>query len=448
MWAAHVCRRVHRPCHLGGAGGPWHTMAVAAVRPAIARGTANLPPGSATHERERPRRTSKPAQRNVANFADAVKIQEYGLGAVHKVTMERIVNFEVRNENREKKLLVSARFLHDTIPTRLARRLNDFHFLPYHAAINPNMHRVYDFYCKAFEQASSLRKVETLDDVKHVTHVWRKLLKEGNFVLPMLARGSKEIAAHVDRDHLTKFLNDFLTSRISRRLLLEQHIAMFEEWKAGSPLGNANRIGAIRLDCDPKDLVRRCFRTAAQLCEETYGVAPSMKLVQSGPEAPLFPYVERHVEYMLMELFKNATRAVVEHHTIRLQKSIMEDLPPVRVSVVDSGPEGTTIKVSDEGGGIPVRHQNKVFDYAFTTVGRPSSQAPQPTTHQGLMDGSVRPMAGEGFGLPLCRLYAEFFGGSLTMQHVRNVGTEVFLRLSHISPAAIDQLFQHDDNDE
>lgn len=42
------------------------------------------------------------------------------------------------------------------------------------------------------------------------------------------------------------------------------------------------------------------------------------------------------------------------------------------------------------------------------------------------------PMHGYGFGLPTSRAYAEYLGGSLTLQSMQGIGTDVYLRLKHI----------------
>jgi len=39
------------------------------------------------------------------------------------------------------------------------------------------------------------------------------------------------------------------------------------------------------------------------------------------------------------------------------------------------------------------------------------------------------PIAGKGFGLPLSRLYAQYFGGGLDLVSMEGYGTDVFLRL-------------------
>ena len=43
-------------------------------------------------------------------------------------------------------------------------------------------------------------------------------------------------------------------------------------------------------------------------------------------------------------------------------------------------------------------------------------------------------MAGEGFGLPMSRQYARYFGGDLTMHSVYGLGTDVYIRLRHLHP--------------
>lgn len=56
------------------------------------------------------------------------------------------------------------------------------------------------------------------------------------------------------------------------------------------------------------------------------------------------------IQHMLFELLKNSLRAVVERYGVENE----DHYPPIKVIVVE-GQEDITIKISDEGGGIPRR---------------------------------------------------------------------------------------------
>uniref|UniRef100_A0A2H6N1N5 Protein-serine/threonine kinase n=1 Tax=Micrurus carvalhoi TaxID=3147026 RepID=A0A2H6N1N5_9SAUR len=94
------------------------------------------------------------------------------------------------------------------------------------------------------------------------------------------------------------------------------------------------------------------------------------------------------------------------------------------------------IRISDRGAGIPHDHVDKVTDYHFTTA-EASNQDPRMNSLFGNMvemgnSAQSGPMHGFGFGLPTSRAYAEYLGGSLTLQSLQGIGTDVYLRLKHI----------------
>lgn len=132
---------------------------------------------------------------------------------------------------------------------------------------------------------------------------------------------------------------------------------------------------------------------------------------------------------MLFELLKNSLRAVVERFGVENEN----DFPPIKVIVVE-GKEDITIKISDEGGGIPRSEMGLVWTYMYTTaqsedlgeLAPPSGQTrmpyrpdkrPRATPLTSMLsfrffivdpdfnDSDFKaPMAGFGYGLPLARL--------------------------------------------
>ena len=54
-------------------------------------------------------------------------------------------------------------------------------------------------------------------------------------------------------------------------------------------------------------------------------------------------------------------------------------------------------------------------------------------THSG-PDGQSNPMAGFGYGLPLSRLYARYFGGDLEVISMDGFGTDTFVYLNWLKP--------------
>jgi pyruvate dehydrogenase kinase 2/3/4 len=68
-------------------------------------------------------------------------------------------------------------------------------------------------------------------------------------------------------------------------------------------------------------------------------------------------------------------------------------------------------QISDEGGGIPRSGLPKIWTYLYSTAKNPVEVQEQPTV-----------MAGYGYGLPISRLYARYFGGDLQVISMEGYG--------------------------
>lgn len=132
-------------------------------------------------------------------------------------------------------------------------------------------------------------------------------------------------------------------------------------------------------------------------------------------------YVPSHLHHILFELLKNSLRATIETHGVHA-----DSYPTVKV-IVAAGVEDLTIKVSDEGGGIPRSGVSKIWTYLYTTARAPSMEA---DAERG---DFTAPLAGFGYGLPISRLYARYFGGDLKLISMEGYGTDAYVHLARLS---------------
>lgn len=70
------------------------------------------------------------------------------------------------------------------------------------------------------------------------------------------------------------------------------------------------------------------------------------------------------------------------------------------------------LQVSDEGGGIPRSGLPRIWTYLYSTANSPLSDMDV----EGEGEDSPAVLAGYGYGLPLSRLYARYFGGDLQVR--------------------------------
>ena len=200
--------------------------------------------------------------------------------------------------------------------------------------------------------------------------------------------------------NIQNFLDRFYMSRIGIRMLIGQHIALTDQKQSMEP----NYVGIICTKTNVRELAQEAIDNARFVCEDHYALfdAPKIQLV-CKPDLH-FMYVPGHLSHMLFETLKNSLRAVVETH------GQDKDEFPVTKVIIAEGKEDITIKISDEGGGIPRSAIPLVWTYMYTTVERTPNLDPDFNKSD-----FKAPMAGFGYGLPISRLYARYFGGDLKL---------------------------------
>ncbi|KAI0319846.1 mitochondrial pyruvate dehydrogenase [Amylostereum chailletii] len=212
------------------------------------------------------------------------------------------------------------------------------------------------------------------------------------------------------------WLDRFYMSRIGIRFLIGQHIAL------NTLQPHPDYVGIICTRSNVYDIVHEAIENARFVCEEHYAMFKGPPIQLICPKDLHFAYVPGHLSHICFELLKNSLRAVVE----RYGHDKEDRLPPIKVVVVE-GKEDITIKISDEGGGIPRSAIPLIWTYMYTTMeGQGIDQDFQASDFKA-------PMAGFGYGLPLSRLYARYFGGDLKLISMDGFGTDVYIHLNRLS---------------
>ncbi|XP_025056273.1 pyruvate dehydrogenase (acetyl-transferring) kinase isozyme 1, mitochondrial isoform X4 [Alligator sinensis] len=291
-------------------------------------------------------------------------------------------------------------FLRQELPVRLANIMKEISLLPDNLLRTPSVQLVQSWYDQSLQEILDFKdkNAEDSETIHSFTDTVIKIRNRHNDVIPTMAQGVVEYKESFGIDPVTSqnvqyFLDRFYMSRISIRMLLNQHYG---------------------------------YENAKTLCDLYYMSSPELVLEEMNVKSPGQPiqvvYVPSHLYHMVFELFKNAMRATMEHNADRCI------YPPVHVHVT-LGNEDLTVKMSDRGGGVPVRKIDRLFNYMYSTAPHPRVETSRAT-----------PLAGFGYGLPISRLYAQYFQGDLKLYSFEGYGTDAVIYIKALSTESIERL--------
>ncbi|XP_075009356.1 pyruvate dehydrogenase (acetyl-transferring) kinase isozyme 1, mitochondrial isoform X2 [Calonectris borealis] len=318
------------------------------------------------------------------------------------LSMKQFLDFGSENACEK----TSFMFLRQELPVRLANIMKEISLLPDNLLRTPSVQLVQSCF----------------------TDTVIKIRNRHNDVIPTMAQGVIEYKESFGIDPVTSqnvqyFLDRFYMSRISIRMLLNQHSLLF-----GGKINPAHpkHIGSIDPSCNVVEVIRDGYESAKRLCDLYYMSSPELILEELNVKSPGQPmqvvYVPSHLYHMVFELFKNAMRATMEHNADRCI------YPPIYVHVT-LGNEDLTVKMSDRGGGVPMRKIDRLFNYMYSTAPRPRVETSRAT-----------PLAGFGYGLPISRLYAQYFQGDLKLYSLEGYGTDAVIYIKALSTESIERL--------
>ncbi|CAG8508058.1 9686_t:CDS:2 [Funneliformis mosseae] len=388
-------------------------------------------------------------------------LDQYVSQPVNTITLRQLVVFG-RNLT-EDRLLKSGNYVRTELPIRLAHRIRDFQNLPFIVGTNPHIEMVYDLYWSAFEKLRKFPTITNLDENDEYCDTVKGLLKEHLVVIPQLALGISECSQHLHPDQLDRFMNTMLRSRISRRVLAEQQIALTENWNDPGYVygqdGHDGYIGIVSTQCKSGEIVQRCADMTRNVCRTIYKVEPPQVLVD-GHVDTTFAYIPDHIEYMLYELLNNSIRGVMlkfspslkhvsEPPELLQQFQKLERLkspdiskdpssiyPPISVTI-SSGPTDLYFRISDQGGGISDEIYPHIWSFASTPTLNNKFEnfvkVPQMAAKvQEYEQSIIPPTLHLGIGLPMSKVYAEYWSGGLTLFTMDGYGTDAYVKISRL----------------
>ncbi|KAF7778927.1 hypothetical protein Agabi119p4_3272 [Agaricus bisporus var. burnettii] len=357
-------------------------------------------------------------------------------------------------------ILASVSYALAELPRRLATRVRALETLPYIVDTNPYIAKTLHAHRQSFAWLATHAPVTSSSQNEEFVEKLASIVEDHTDDIPTMAKGFQECSRYMSPTQISNFLDGAIHNRIAVRLIAEQHITLSKAL-SNSPM-KADYVGVVDPQCSPYQMIRMCGSFVSELCEGTLGAAP--EIIVEGDLDAVFPYVPVHLEYILTELLKNAFRATVENH-YKKSHGITKRPPPLCITLCSPTPLSRnhehyfSIRIRDQGGGVSPSNMARIFSYAFTTAGRGVHQSVQAheggpsagtgssdimgeddsslfgeITGKGLQNG-LGTIAGLGYGLPMSRLYARYFGGSLDIFALEGWGSDVFLKLRCLDEA-------------
>ncbi|KZO94841.1 alpha-ketoacid dehydrogenase kinase [Calocera viscosa TUFC12733] len=357
----------------------------------------------------------------------------------------------------EERLIKSANYVRTELPVRLAHRIRDLQTLPFVVVRQEQVAEVYELYWTAFERVRSYPPIHNLADNERFCGFLQTILDEHASVIPTLSLGFSLSSQHLDPELLDTVLRRMLVSRISRRVLAQHHVALSASLAGREPPGSEKQdhVGIISTNLDAGECIRHCVTLLHQRRGGT--VSPEVRI--DGERDTKFAYIREHLEYPIFELLKNSFRFTRLAHPQTAAEP--PELPPIQVTLVNS-PTDVHIRISDQGGGLTSPDIKSPSDlYSFSHLRNKARLASDrlaalkqaasrrkgmmATVKEQLSPSSGNGPAGDGegeaaeeevasrthlgIGLPMSKIYAEYFRGGLHLVSLDGYGLDAYLRL-------------------
>lgn len=396
---------------------------------------------------------------------------QYSQKEPHPVSLRQLAGYG--RKLTKQKVLASANFVRLELPIRLALRIRDLQTLPFGVVNNFHLAQIYESYYHLFNAFRKIPTISTLSENEEFCNVISAILDQHVFNLSHLMMGALEstIFNNLQQEDLDYFMSSMLRSRISRRVIVEEHLSLSENHKKYPYQENPpDYIGEIFQNCNAKEHFDIVGKFIADSMSEFFPHPELMPdLIIEGDQNATFQFMVPHLHYLFGEILRNSFEATIKTHGHNKHK-----LPPVKITVIDSK-KSVMFRISDKGGGIAHSKLKSIWSFGkspelareslanfhripglqlysnlqvtsagssivetqlngltLTSVGdinKISTQKKKSTLELLI----TRPYKYKlGLGLPMCKVYADYWNGDLSMNSLEGYGSDTCLTLSKL----------------
>lgn len=408
-----------------------------------------------------------------------VLIQDYLRKRPHPMSLMQLAQYYDDSAKLTKqKIINSGKFVKEELAIRMAHKLYSLQQLPFNVVNNFHFVQVYESYYNIFERFRKFPTIRTIEDNTQFARFLRQILQDFNSLnLPHLVMGALEctILDLYPQKKMDELLSSLLRARISRRLIVEEHISVTSNYLSGKE-ENTLVLGDIFQECSAKEYILEASKTCQKFIKDMYFEKMALpELVINGDTDLKFYFLPTHLKYLLGEILRNTYEATIKDYI----RQGLERPQPIVVTIIQNE-ESFLFRISDRAGGVPHNDRNiwsfgkskeraseslqnfhklpglqtvSLYDHLYqenetitvATANRPYMYTSlEPMSHSNLTKGKfkferplIRLMERSyryrlGIGLAMCKVYAEYWNGDLTLHSIQGYGTDTVLKLGNL----------------
>lgn len=346
------------------------------------------------------------------------KIFDYSLKKGNHVKFIDILkNIHISKDNRINYL---TKYIYKETPIRLANRVTDLNNLPFGLSKNHSINTIRTWYLTSFLELTEINEPQTENEIIKFKSIINNIYNRHSNTLVTVSKGISELKkenkiSDIEAPMIQTFLNRFYKNRTEIRILLEQYLSLFEN------NNDKKYFGIINLETDLLKIMSTVINDLQFVIDQNKLniILDDIIKVHNNVNIKI-PSMENYLYYVIFELLKNSTQAVLDKAKIENNYK-----PMINVNINKIDDEYILIVIKDNGIGIKEKNMEKIWYYSFSTSLFDSNNIVEESDFN-----TISPLSGLGYGLPISEIYMNFLNSSknnIKINSVYNKGTTVYL---------------------